>query len=83
MKRNGSDKENEHDTRSPNFGLNATEKTRRDGGCSWLVCLAGFLIQSIVGAQGNISGIIFAGLLDKYNDNSRSQTGKLSFYWRW
>lgn len=32
MKRNGSDKENEHNTRSPNFGLNATEKTRRDGG---------------------------------------------------
>ena len=27
MKRNGSDKENEHNTRSPNFGLNATEKT--------------------------------------------------------
>ena len=58
--------------------LNPTEKTRIDGGCSWIVCAAGFLIQCIVAAQGNLSGIIFTALLDEYNSN-RSQTGKKSF----
>ena len=53
--------------------LNIT--TRMDGGYSWIVCAVGFLIQCIVAAQGNISGIIFAALLDEYNSN-RSQTGK-------
>lgn len=44
MKRNGSDKENEYDMRSLNFGLNVIEKICCDGGCLWLVCLVGFLI---------------------------------------
>ena len=60
---------------SLNHVQNPTQKTRVDGGYSWIVCGAGFLIQCIVAAQGNISGIIFVALLDEYNSN-RSQTGK-------
>lgn len=58
-----------------NHVQNTAQKTLLDGGYSWIVCAAGFLIQCIVAAQGNISGIIFTALLDKYNAN-RSQTGK-------
>ena len=75
--RNDDEEGKEHNTGTcPN--LNPTEKTRIDGGCSWIVCAAGFLIQCIVAAQGNLSGIIFTALLDEYNSN-RSQTGKKSF----
>lgn len=57
---------------------NPTQRIRLDRGCSWIICGAGFLIQCIVAAQGNISGIIFTALLDKYGA-SRSQTGKKIF----
>lgn len=75
----GDSEGNEHNTRSPNFVLGATEKGSFDGGCSWVVCIAGFFIQFIVIAQWNISGLIFMALLDEYNNTSRGQTGKKSF----
>ena len=74
----GDDEGHEHMTRSPNFPSGATEKDRFDGGRSWVVCIAGFLIQCIVCAQGNLSGLIFTAVLNEYNNTSRSQTGKKS-----
>ncbi len=74
-KRNDLEDGKEAEISSLNHVQYPKRKTRLDGGYSWIVCSAGFLIQCIVAAQGNISGIIFAALLDEYNFN-RSQTGK-------
>lgn len=69
-------------TKSPaSFGLSKTYslKARLDKGCSWTVCVVGFIVMFIIGAQNNSSGIIFAALLDEFNTN-RGQTGKNSLF---